>query len=165
MSTSVSKPETKTETQTVDKRIATGDGAIVAQDGSQIHVESLDAGLAKDAMSLMKGLAENSNDGAFSLSKYVIDVGENITGKMVDAMAKKDENLGTLFESVTKGTQTTMRDVLATVANSGGGGQYLAGSADQSGGISGWIARNPLITALIAVVFGFITFGFFNRKK
>lgn len=165
MSTSVSQPKTTTTSQTEDKRIVTGDGSLIAQEGGSIHVENLDAGLAEQALKLMQGLAENSNDGAYSLSKYAIDIGETITGQMIDAMAKKDEQFNTLFDNVTKGTQTTMRDVLATVAtNSGGTGSYLAGSTAQSGGISGWISRNPLIAGVISLVLGFLGYTALTRK-
>lgn len=165
MSTSASKSSAATTSTTTDKKITAGDGAVIAQDGSSIYVENLDAGLAAEAMDLMKGLAENSNDGAYSLSKYALDIGENLTGKVFDTLAAKDEQLSTLFDKVTTGTQTTLRDTMATLAQNG---QYLAGSAQQSGGVSGWMSRNPALAALFAVVaslIAFFAFTYFRSPK
>lgn len=161
MSVSHSQPETKTQTDTTDKRIATGDGGFVAQDGGQINIESLDAGLAEEAMRLMKGLAENSNDSAFSLSKYAMDVTSETGAAFLKAFADKDEReqeasaardkrideMMNGFRSVAEDSQTTMRDALATVL----GSDTLAGSASQSGSAAGWISRNPLMAAVLGI--------------
>lgn len=170
MSASASKSSADTSSTTIDKRIAAGEGSLVAQDGSQIYVENLDAGLAAEAMRLMKGLAENSNDGAFSLSKFAIDVNADTAATFLKAYAAKDQQTAedsaardkrvdemmNGFRAVAADSQTTMRDTLATVLQS----DYLAGSASQSGSAAGWITRNPVmagvigIATLFAIVFG-----------
>lgn len=96
------------------------------------------------------GFATDTNNNVFGLGEMLIKSNAQLAGQTMDTLAAQSSNLN-----------TTLRDTLSAVL----GSDNLAGSAEQSGGAAGWMARNPILAGLMALgaLFGLVTLA--TRKK
>lgn len=69
---STSNVENKTETNIQDRRIGAGDGAMVAAEGGQINIQTLDADVAVAAINSSAGLASKVSGDVTDVAKEAI---------------------------------------------------------------------------------------------
>jgi hypothetical protein len=180
MATSASKSTANESSTTTDNRISTGDGALIAQGGSVVTIESLDANLIADSLGIgadvvKEALAQNG-DALFSALGFGADIANTAmhgvtdtantamtqlrgfaehTNDYVFGLGAKllDDNAaltGTALNTLTNQAQS-FNTTLRDTLSATLGSDNLAGSAEQSGGAAGFISRNPAMAAALAV--------------
>jgi hypothetical protein len=164
---------------TYDQRIALEDGGTVFKDVGDIHIESIDGDLiaralgitgdnvnralasvdyaTSDALAGMRGVAGQGLDLAgetISAAGGVIDAinstslaTQKETNDLIRDIMGSNQTLASAIGATAANTMTTLRDTLSATL----GSDNLAGSAEQSGGLSGWLARNPALAAIFGL--------------
>jgi hypothetical protein len=116
-------------------------------------VDSISIGLentAREAMTATRGIAQDSLSANLTLAQHYGDNTLAIlegAGGMVQQVLDSNQTLATAVGATAANTMTTLRDTLSATL----GSDNLAGSAEQSGGITGWMSRNAGLTALFTV--------------
>jgi hypothetical protein len=145
----------------------TGDTAQRALDRMAELADTTTAGtlaFSADTIDQVTRLARDTNEGVFSLGSELIDTSADLNRRLVDSNADLATRTIDTLSTQANNFNTTLRDTLSTIFSNGENASVLAGSAGQSGGVSGWVARNPAAAAAAAFA-GIAALALLSRKK